>query len=166
MTKNILASRIVRGVSCKGSGDILNIQTNNDPSITAFSVNVGSKDVIVSKSLSTTTLQGKKLATSEVLGNGLAQVIDLDKDITIFENTSAATATLAPGTDGQVKYVSKTTTGGGGKTVTITKFGGGDLVGASKVSVRLDDAGSGATLVYNTAQGLWCLAGSCDVTLA
>ena len=122
MAKKILTSRIVRGVACKGSGDIFSIQTIDDPSNTVFSVNVGSKNVIVSGSLSTTTLQGKKLATSEVLVDA-ASVIDLDKDITIFANTAAATATLAPGTDGQVKYVSKTTTGTGGETVTITKSG-------------------------------------------
>jgi len=156
MAKKILTSRIVRGVSCKGSGDIFSIQTIDDPSDTVFSVNAGSKNVIVSGSLSTTTLQGKKLATSEVLVD-VASVIDLDKDITIFANTAAATATLAPGTDGQVKYVSKTTTGAAGKTVTITKSGGGDLVGVGKTSVILTTVGSCATFVYNKAQGFWCL---------
>jgi len=161
-----LHSLKLSGLSIKGNGQTLAVQTDSVPSTTVFSVNTSTSQVIVSGTLRADTIKGKTLATSEVLVDA-ASVIDLDKDITIFANTAIATATLDPGTDGQVKYVSKTTIGTGGETVTITKPGGiGDLVGVGKTSVRLDNVGSGATLVYNTAQGLWCLAGAWDVTLA
>lgn len=156
-----LLSKRYLSVSLRSNGHVLTCQDNSNNS--TFDVDTARSIVLVGGEISATTMKGQSIASAEVLGNGAAQAASLVTDLTIFNNSGAASVTLAPGADGQVKYFGKTTAG---NSVAITRFGGGNLVGAGFVSVTLTTAGSGATFIYNLAEAFWVLVKSQNVALA
>ena len=139
-------SERLSGVSVKGNGNVLVCQTDEDPSVIVLSVDTLAQKVNIQGELSATTLHGKSIRSSEIVSaTGAAS---LDTDVTEFTNSNY-NATLAAGTDGQVKYLLRTSAAGGGDIDTVLALPG------TNTRIELKAIGDGATIIYNASTAVW-----------
>ena len=105
-------------------------------------------------------MKGKELLSSEIISAD-AQAVSLDTDLTAFSNVGVIEATLAAGVDGQIKYLSKTTTG---NTVTVNAGANGYATGVQNVLLTSHE--SGVTLIYNASLSHWVIVNGNAITLS
>ena len=150
-------SKIYKSLSLKGNQPFIIAQTDTVPSQEVFKV-LPSQKVIAQGGVTATTMKGKELLSSEIIsGTG---VVSLDTDLTVFINAEYA-VTLAAGVDGQVKYLSKTTTG---NTVTVDAGANGYATGVQNVLLTSHE--SGVTLIYNASLSHWVIVNGNAITLS
>ena len=142
-------SERLSGVSLKGNGNVLTVGTEALNNV-VLSVDTQGIRTNVNGELSATTLKGKSIRTSQV-SSATPTVISLDTDLTVFTNTDVTTSTLANGTNGQVKYLGKTTSAN----MEVQPV---NLVGGSKID--MNEVGDGITLIYNAAAPGWVIVGN------
>ena len=152
-------SKIYKSLSLKGNQPFIIAQTDTVPSQEVFKV-LPSQKVIAQGGVTATTMKGKELLSSEILGNG-SSAVSLDTDISIFNNSGAAGGQIAAGVDGQVKYLSKTTTG---NTVTVNAGANGYATGVQNVLLTSHE--SGVTLIYNASLSHWVIVNGNAITLS
>ena len=152
-------SKIYKSLSLKGNQTFIIAQTDTVPSQEVFKV-LSSQKVIAQGGVTATTMKGKELLSSEIISAD-AQAVSLDTDLTAFSNGGVIGATLAAGVDGQVKYLSKTTTG---NTVTVDAGANGYATGVQNVLLTSHE--SGATLIYNASLSHWVIVNANAVTLS
>tara|TARA_Y100000401_G_scaffold106250_1_gene99587 strand:+ start:1244 stop:2356 length:1113 start_codon:yes stop_codon:yes gene_type:complete len=91
--------------------------------------------------------------TSEDLASGAAA--SLTKTLSYFTTGGSETATLAAGTEGQIKMFSLVTTDGGDMVITVTNAG---WKASGTGTITFDTLGEGCTLMY--ANSKWCIVGN------
>jgi len=99
------------------------------------------------------TLKTYILGTSEDLADSGAA--SLTKTLSYFTTGGAETATLAAGTEGQIKMFSFVTTDAGSMVITVTNAG---WKASGTGTITFDDIGDGCILMYANAK--WCVVGN------
>ena len=159
-----LKSISVGGITIKGDGQALVVQSHGSPSAILLNVDTANNVVTVNGTLTATAVggaigSGSNLVTIEIIDN-TATVVGLDKDYTLYNSTSNVTVTIAPGTNGQIKYIASANTG----QLTVNKLGGGILFpGSPRTGFKLTSGQSGITLIYNTTVPSWSILGVSNI---
>ena len=97
--------------------------------------------------------------TSEDLADGAAA--SLTKTLSYFTTSGAETATLAAGTEGQIKMFSFVTSDGGDMVITVTNAG---WKASGTGTITFNTLGEGCTLMY--ANSKWCIISNHDCVFA
>ena len=122
---------------------------NTNGTTTALTID-SSQDATFAGSVKATTFF---VGTSEDLAHQGAA--SLTKTLSYFTTGGAETATLAAGTEGQIKMFSFVTTDGGDMVITVTNAG---WKASGTGTITFDTLGDGCTLMY--ANSKWCVVGN------